>query len=286
MKPAPFGYHEPTTLDAVLELLDALASQEGRVLAGGQSLIPSMAFRLARPAHLIDINRVAGLEQLAVEGDALAIGACVRHAAFHQPVVRGPLGPLLTEVASHIGHYPIRVRGTLCGSLAHADPASEWCLVAATLGATMVAKRAGTVRKILAEDYFKGALATALDARELLAEVRIPMLRHDIQYGFYEFSRRAGDFALAMCLVTYQLADGVIASPRVGLGGVEVHARRIVRAEAALSGRPPVVEVFERAAEEAAAEVDPAEDQHATAAYRRDLARTVVLRALERSLTC
>ena len=133
MKPAPFRYLAAKTVDEAVAMLAQVAPDDGRVLAGGQSLVPTMAFRLARPSHLVDINGVAALDRLAVEGDSLCIGACVRHAAFHTPVVDGPLGRLLSAVVRHIAHYPIRTRGTFCGSVAHADPASEWCLVAATL---------------------------------------------------------------------------------------------------------------------------------------------------------
>ena len=127
MKPAPFRYHAPKTVEEAVATLAEVAGEDGRVLAGGQSLVPIMAFRLARPAHLVDINGIAALARLAVDGDKLSIGACVRHAAFHKPVVDGPLGRLLSAVVRHIAHYPIRTRGTFCGSLAHADPASEWC---------------------------------------------------------------------------------------------------------------------------------------------------------------
>src|SRR6185437_5318901 len=137
MKPAPFVRHVPKTLDEALKILAEFAPQDGRVLAGGQSLVPIMAFRMARPAHLVDINEVAGLDKLKIENGQLAIGARVRHAAFHKSAVDGPLGKLLATVVRHIAHYPIRMRGTFCGSLAHADPASEWCLVAATLDATV-----------------------------------------------------------------------------------------------------------------------------------------------------
>src|SRR6266849_5604010 len=140
MKPAPFRYHAPKTVEEAVATLAEVAGQDGRVLAGGQSLVPIMAFRLAKPAHLVDINEVEGLDRLASDGKVLSIGARVRHAAFHKSVVDNPLAKLLTFVARHIAHYPIRMRGTFCGSLAHADPASEWCLVAATLDATMVAK--------------------------------------------------------------------------------------------------------------------------------------------------
>ena len=140
MKPAAFRYHAPKTIDEAVAMLAEYAPDDGRVLAGGQSLVPTMAFRLARPHHLIDINGIAALDRLAVEDGRLVIGAGVRHQTFRRPVVAGPLGELLSAVMHHIAHYPIRTRGTFCGSVAHADPASEWCLVAATLGAEMVAR--------------------------------------------------------------------------------------------------------------------------------------------------
>ena len=132
MKPAPFSYHAPKTVDEAVAKLAELSAHDGRILAGGQSLVPMMAFRMARPAHLIDINNVAGFDRLVVEGDTLSIAPCVRHAAFHRPAAPGPTGVLLAKVVAHIAHYPIRLRGTFCGSLAHADPASEWCLTAVT----------------------------------------------------------------------------------------------------------------------------------------------------------
>jgi carbon-monoxide dehydrogenase medium subunit len=140
MKPASFRYHAPKTVDAAVALLAELAPEDGRILAGGQSLVPIMNFRLASPAHLIDINGIAELGRIRVEGGALVIPAGVRHAAFEKPVTDGALGALLAEVAQHIAHYPIRRRGTFCGSLAHADPASEWCMTAVTLGATLTAR--------------------------------------------------------------------------------------------------------------------------------------------------
>ena len=283
MKPAPFTYHAPQTLDAALATLADVAPQDGRVLAGGQSLVPTMAFRLARPAHLVDINNVKGLDRLAIEGRELAIGACVRHAAFHRPVIDGPLGRLLTTVVHHIAHYPIRVRGTFCGSLAHADPASEWCLVAATLGATMVAKSTKGTRAIAADAYFEGALMTALKEGELLAETRVPILPSDTRVGFTEFSRRAGDYAIAMALATFRLKDNRVTEARIGVGGAEGRARRLSDAEKALNGRAPDAAAFRAAAEAAAAAIDPMDDAQATAGYRRELVHAVTFRALEQA---
>ncbi len=284
MKPAPFVHHTPRSVEEAVAILAEVASDDGRVLAGGQSLVPTMAFRLAKPAHLVDINAVAGLDRLAVEGDKLAIGACVRHAAFHRPVVAGPLGRLLAFVVRHIAHYPIRVRGTFCGSLAHADPASEWSLVAATLGAELTAVSTRGARAIAAENFFDGIMTTALAEDELLSEARLPLLADDVRFGFYEFSRRAGDYAIAMTLATFRVADGVIIEPRVGIGGVEGTPRRIFEAERALDGRPPDGAAFRAAAEAAADVVDPLEDIQAGAAYRRDLVRAVTRRALERAI--
>ncbi len=284
MKPAPFVYHAPKTVDDAVAKLAEFAPIDGRVLAGGQSLVPMMAFRMARPAHLIDINAVAGLDRLAVEGDTLSIAACVRHAAFHRPAVPGPTGLLLASVVSNIAHYPIRLRGTFCGSLAHADPASEWCLTAVTLGADIVALSSRGCRTIAAADYFEGMMMTALAEDELLLEARVPLLAPSARFGFYEFSRRAGDYAIAMALTTFRLQDGLIVEPRVGVGGAEGRPRRMAAAEAALAGQKPGPETFRAAAEAAASAIDPLEDVHADAEFRLDLVRVVTRRALERAV--
>ena len=283
MKPAPFVRHVPKTLDEALRILAEVAPKDGRVLAGGQSLVPIMAFRLARPAHLVDINEVADLDKITSDGETLSVRACVRHAAFHKSVVENPLGRLLSVVARHVAHFPIRVRGTFCGSLAHADPASEWCLVAATLDATLVARSTRGERLIAARDFFAGIMSTALVEDELLAEARLPLLPNDAKFGFNEFSRRAGDFAMAASLVTYRLQAGKIVDARVGVGGAEPRPRRIAEAEASLDGKVPGDSSFRAAAEAAATAIDPLEDHQTNAEYRRDLVRAVVRRALEQS---
>ncbi|MGC2414958.1 MAG: FAD binding domain-containing protein, partial [Stellaceae bacterium] len=239
MKPALFEYHRPATISDAVHLLGELVPFEGRVLAGGQSLVPIMAFRLARPAHLIDINAVAGLDRLEACDGHLRIGARVRHAAFHRPVVNGPLGALLANVVRHIAHYPIRLRGTFCGSLAHADPAAEWSVVAATLDADLVARSGRGERRMAARDFFQGAMETALLPDELLVEARLPILAADTRFGFAEFSRRPGDYALAMALAVLRVEGDVIAEPRIGLGGAEAKPRRIASAEAVLRGARP-----------------------------------------------
>ncbi len=280
MKPAPFSYHAPKTIEEALALLAKVAPEDGRVLAGGQSLVPTMAFRLARPRHLVDINGVAGLDKLAVEGGRLCIGARVRHAAFETPPEPGALGKLLAKVVQHIAHHPIRTRGTMCGSLAHADPASEWCAVATALDAEMMAKSARGTRTIAAKDYFQGIMTTALAEDELLAEVRLPLLSADTRTGFVEFNRRAGDFAFAMAVVAYRVKDGKIVEPRVAVGGAEASPRRIAAAESAIAGKAPGVDAFTAAGEAAAKAIDPLEDASIPQNYRRDLVRTLVIRAL------
>src|SRR5271170_6472274 len=251
MKPAAFRYHAPRTVDEAVALLAEVAAEDGRVLAGGQSLVPTMAFRLARPGHLVDINGVEALNRLAVADGKLCIGACVRHAAFHRPVCDGPLGKILTDVVRHIAHYPIRNRGTFCGSLAHADPASEWCLVLTALDGELVARSSSGTRTIAARDFFKGIMTTALRDDELLIEARLPLLGAGTRCGFYEFSRRAGDFAMAAAIGTYCLDGGKIIEPRVAVGGVEPNPRRIAQAERALAGAAPGDKAFRAAAEAA-----------------------------------
>src|ERR1700755_2356483 len=187
MKPAPFQYHAPTTIDEAVRTLAEVAGEDGRVLAGGQSLVPIMAFRLARPGHLVDINGVAALQRPSAVGHRAFRAAWVGHAAFHMRGGDGPLGRLLATVVRHIAHYPIRTRGTFCGSIAHADPASEWCAVAAALDADMIARRAGGTRTIPARDFFRGIMTTAPDEDEILVEVRLPILPADTRFGFYEF---------------------------------------------------------------------------------------------------
>ena len=284
MKPAPFHYHAPKSVEEAVALLAELAPEDGRVLAGGQSLVPTMAFRLARPGHLIDINGVAGLDRLEAQEGRLFIGATVRHAAFERPALEGPLGTLLSEVARHVAHPPIRTRGTFCGSIAHADPASEWCAVAACLDAEMMAISERGVRLISASDYFKGVMTTALEDDELLAEVRLPVLKSGVRTGFAEFSRRAGDFAIAMAVVVFrELEDGSIAESRIAIGGAEAAPRRIFEAEYALKGRQPSDDAFTLAAELAAKYVEPLEDETISAGYRRELVRALSRRALEQA---
>ena len=276
MKPAAFEYHAPCTVEEAVMMLAAVAPLDGRVIAGGQTLVPAMAMRLARPAHLVDINGVAGFDRLESTADGLHIAPCVRHAALGPERVPGPLGRLLGLARRHIAHYPIRTRGTFCGSLANADAASEWCMVAVALDATLTARSTRGTRRLVADDFLVGYMTTTLEPDELLVEAFLPMLPPDTKVGFYEFSRRAGDFAEVMALAAYTLSDGLVTEPRIAIGGIESRARRLAGAEAALAGQRPDAAGFRHAAEAAAAEVEPSED----AADARSLVATAVTRAL------
>jgi carbon-monoxide dehydrogenase medium subunit len=285
MKPAPFSYYAPTTVADAVALLSRFASEDGRVIAGGQSLLPMMAFRLARPRHVIDINGIRELGTLAVEGGRLSIGATVRHAAFETPLAAcGPLGRLLAEVARSIAHPPIRSRGTFCGSVANSDPASEWCLVTVGTDAEIRLQSARGTRTVPARGFYSGAMTNALAADELVVSVQIPLLADDTRFGFYEVSRRAGDFAMAAALVTYRVAAGRIVDPKIAIGGVEPFPARVATGEAALTGQVPGGALFRQAAIAGAVSVEPMDDDHMPASYRRELAEAVVERALERSL--
>ena len=271
MKPAPFDYHAPRSAEEALALLARLAPEEGRVLAGGQSLIPAMALRVARPAHLIDIGGVAGFDRLSVEAGWLRVGPCVRHSALGRQAAPGALGALLETLRGHIAHPPIRNRGTACGSLANADPASEWCLLAATLDTRMVLRAAGGGREVAAPDFFQGFMTTALAPEEMLVEWRLPLLSEGTRFGFHEFSRRAGDYAQAAALAVFALEEG-----RLGLGAVEDRPRRLPEAEAMLAGRPPSLALFREAAAAACATLMPLEEDET----RPALAGTLMVRAL------
>jgi len=283
MKPASFHYHLARSLPDALATLAEIAPEDGRILAGGQSLLPAMALRMARPQHLLDINKIPEMDEIIVDGNSLIIKACVRHSAFHTNVTSTPFGKFLTYVASHIAHFPIRTRGTFCGSLAMADPASEWCCLSATLEAEIIAKSLRGTRSIRARDFFEGFMATSLSADELVAEVRLPLLPVDTRYGFVEFSRRPGDYALVMALVSFRILDGQIMEPRVGIGGAEGRPRRIREAEEALLHMPPETRVFKLAADAATDSITPMVDSNIGADFRKDLVRALSFRALRQA---
>lgn len=284
MKPAKFEYRSPRSLDEALSILGE-AGDDGKILAGGQSLVPSMNFRLARPAILIDINRVDGLDYIRPDSGTVNIGTLTRHVRLEAPIVPGPLGTLLADAAAKVGHLPIRVRGTFGGSIAHADPAAEWCMLASLLDAEMIAAGPKSQRTIPAHDFFKTVFTTALEPDELLVEVRLPDLSPTTKVGFIEFSRRAGDFAIVAASVVLHMQDEKIETAHVALGGVGGTPLRSPAAESVLAGNAPSIELFAEAGRAAAAAVEPMGDIHGSGEYRRDLVAVLTRRALERAVS-
>ncbi|MEP4378458.1 MAG: FAD binding domain-containing protein [Alphaproteobacteria bacterium] len=281
MKPASFDYVAAESWDAAAALL-AEYGDDAVILAGGQSLVPVMNFRLAQPAVLVDVNPVPDAAYLRIDADRLRIGALTRHVQFEAPGLDGPLDRLLPRIARHIAHLPIRMRGTFGGSLAHGDPASEWCTLARTLDAVMIARDAGGERRIAAADFFHAALVTDLADGDVLCEIELPALGPDWRCGFAEFSRRAGDFAIVQSVAAIELCDGRIMAARIGVGGATEVPWRCAAAEAVLVGGAPDNAHFAEAATAAADAIeDLLTDRQATADMRRDLVRAMVLRALE-----
>ena len=279
MKPAAFHYERPHDVAEVLDLL-AEHGDEAKILAGGQSLVPMMNFRLARPEVIIDIGVVPGLDHLVTHEEYVAIGTRVRHIELEQPATDGPLGSILAAAARHVGHLPIRLRGTFGGSIAHADPAAEWCLLAQTLNADVVVASTRGERMIAAADLFQSAFVTSIADDELLTQVRLPCLDSDWKTGFSEFSRRAGDFAVVAVASAVRLVDGRIAEARIGAAGVGAIPVRLSQTEMMLVGHPLGPETIDAASEVAGGEVDPRGDIHGSADYRRDLVRALTRRAL------
>jgi len=285
MKAAQFEYHRAMAVAEAVDLLAETAADEGRIIAGGQSLVPMMAFRLARPAHLIDINRIPGLDAVTRRGDMLCIGATVRHAKLEHRRDAGVLDRFLAHVARNIAHPPIRNRGTFCGSVANSDPASEWCLLTVTLDAEIVAVSRRGTRDLAAGFFYSGPMSNALAPDEMIVEVRLPVMPDTARWGFSEVSRVAGGFAMAAAAVTWRVEDGRIAAARVGIGGVEGSPRRCGAAEAELDGRRIGEINVEKVAQAAARDVNPMEDAQYGAEFKRHLARTVTTRAVERALS-
>jgi aerobic carbon-monoxide dehydrogenase medium subunit len=284
VKPSAFEYARPTSLDEALAVL-AVDPDESKVLAGGQSLVPMMNFRLARPERLVDVNRVPGLAGIGREaspaGDRVRIGTLTRHLAVQNTNLPGPLGSLLRRAAAHVGHLPIRTRGTFGGSIAHCDAASEWCLVASLLDAEMTARSAERgERTVAAADFFHAIFTTDLAPDEMLTSVSLPALDDTWRTGIAEFARRAGDFGIVTATAAVRLDGETVVEARVSLGGVAEVPFRSGAAESVLRGERYSSELLRAAAEAAAAEVDPPSDAHGDAAYRRDLVRALLPRAL------
>jgi aerobic carbon-monoxide dehydrogenase medium subunit len=279
MKPAPFEYERPASLDAVLALLASRRGQ-AKIIAGGQSLVPMMNFRVAQPELLVDINRVGGLDYQRVEGNELAIGALSRHATLAASEVVAKACPLMHAAYEWVAHGPVRNRGTLCGNLCHADPASEMPAVVQAVDATLVLRSSSGERKVAAAGFFVGLYETAVRADEMLVEVRIPVAPAGQGWGFHEVSVRKGDFAIVAACATLQIKAGAVSAAAIAVAGCGAHAQRLRGVEQTLVGRKPDATVLSEAAASAAAAVNPGSDMHGNAEYRRDLVRALVARAL------
>jgi aerobic carbon-monoxide dehydrogenase medium subunit len=280
MKLPPFDYACPAT---VAEAVALLASRDGdaKLLAGGQSLVPMLAFRLAQPALLVDLRKLAELRAIKVSSDGVALGAMTRWRDIEDNERLETAHPLLKAAVAHVAHYQIRNRGTVGGSLAHADPAAEMPGIAITCEAEIAVVGSSGARVIAAADFFEGPLMTALAPDEVITEVRLPAWPAGRRWGFQEFARRRGDFAMAAAALFYDPdASGRATNAHVGVIGVADRPLRLTAVEGVLNGRA-IDEIAIAAAETAAAAaVDPPDDIHASAAYRRALVGTMVERAL------
>jgi carbon-monoxide dehydrogenase medium subunit len=284
MKPASFEYFRPRSLDEALALLGEHGGN-AKPLAGGQSLIPAMNFRLATPSVLVDLNELHELNYVTDRGGEVRIGGMTRQRAVERSALVSQRVPLVAETMPHIAHPAIRNRGTIAGSLAHADPAAELPAVMLALKATLVVSSASDTREVAADDFFVGLFSTAVGPGELLTEIRIPPRPPRSGFAFQEISRRRGDFALVGVAAAVQLDDrGRCAQARVAL--LSVGDRPIAADQAAktLAGQTPSAESIRAAADAAAArDIDPPSDIHASARYRRQLASVLTRRVLERA---
>jgi aerobic carbon-monoxide dehydrogenase medium subunit len=277
VKPAPFTYHRTHDVAETVALLAELGD-EAKILAGGQSLVPMMNFRLARPSALIDVTRIPGLDYLRAADDGLHVGALTRHAAVEttrDPAVRAGFA-VLPRSARWIGHYPIRARGTFGGSIAHADPAAEWCLLAVLLGARVVLTGPQGQRTVPAAEFFEGYYTTAAGPDEMITELWFP--EPAPRAVLTEFAQRQGDFAVVAAAVSADIADGVCRGGRVVLGGVGPLPVEVDTG--VMAGQPADPGTWQAMGEHAASQIDPPEDTHGDAGFRRRLTVTLVARAL------
>lgn len=283
MKPAAFSYHRVVTVEHAVHLLDELG-ESARIIAGGQSLVPLMNFRLARPDHLVDITAISDLDYISpIGGAGIEIGGLATHSRLeHHPGFTGGFRAI-PRTARWIGHPAIRNRGTLAGSLAHADPAGEWPTLMTALDASVAVSGPTGSRDVPIGDLIHGSYTTSLGPADMITSVRIPH-RPDTA-GFVEYARRHGDFALAMAAVAFDLTDGTITSPRVAIGGVGGRPTLAPAAAAILDGQVPDPDLFRECADTAASETAVQADAKASADYRTHLVKTLVERACTDAIT-
>jgi carbon-monoxide dehydrogenase medium subunit len=282
MKPAAFDYYAPTTVDDVMTLLKVHGS-DARLLAGGQTLVPMMNFRLAAPEVIIDLNRIPELAFIKVAGRQVHIGAMTRQRALEfSPIIARDL-PLLHEAIKMVGHLPTRSRGTIGGSLANADSAAEIPMILQVLEGEVLVRGPNGERTIPAKELILDAMTTSLAEDEMLAEVRFPVMPHGASFAVKEFSRRHGDFAIAAVATMLVVKDGLCEKARIATAGVSPSSSRLRAAEKVLEGRPFDTDAIERAAEAAAEAVEPVSDRNASEEYRRHLTRVLTSRVLKQA---
>jgi len=283
VKPPPFAYAAPATVDEAVRLLAGNAGAEPRVLAGGQSLIPLMNFRLAKPGYLVDLRNVAGLSGIRRDGDVLVVGAMTRLAELERSPEVAMAAPLVTEAVGYVSHTPVRNVGTVGGSLAHADPAAELPAVALALDAELVATGPAGTRRIPAAEFLQGPYTTALAPDEILTEIRLPAW--DGGHAFTEYARIHANFAIVGAAALVALDGGRIARAALALTGVAPTAIRATAAEQVLTGAAPGDATAAAAADAAVGGLTPAGDLHASPATRLALARAYARRAISLAIS-
>jgi len=279
MKPAQFDYAAPKTIEEAAALL-AASNGDGKIIAGGQSLMPMINFRLVKPAILIDINRIEGLDRIELEGNRVKIGATVRHCrTATDPLISEHL-PVVHEAMHHVAHMTVRNRGTFCGSVAHADPAAEMPMMTRFLDGTIVAFSVRGERRIRAAEFFVGSLVNSLEPDELVTAVEIDAIPPDAGWGFEEFAKRHGDFALACFATTLRAVGGRAKDVRVGMMGVGETPMRLREIEDIVDGTDISDMVLDEVARRLTDILTPNTDIHASADYRRHLSGVLAKRAL------
>lgn len=281
MKMSPFDYHRPDTVDEAVALLEMYGG-DGKVLAGGQSLLPVLALRLTSLGHLIDIGHVQGLDSIGVADDGtVSVGATVTHARVERSDVMAAAAPAVAGAMPYVGHRAIRSRGTVCGSLAHADPAAELPAVALAVGAEMTVQGPAGQRAMAAVDFFEGYLSAALAEDELLVEVRFPAWAPRAGWSVLEVSRRHGDYALVGLVTTLEIDEtGLLRRPALSFFGIAGTPVRVAEAERLLDGNAPDPELFAEAAKIVSGALQPRADDHASSEYRAHVAGVLARRGL------
>ena len=282
MLPAPFEYHAPKTVDEALELLDQLGDA-GKVLAGGQSLIPLLKLRFADPGHLVDINKIKDLDYLEERDGTLRIGPLFRHKSAERSSLLASRYHVMADAAPQIADPIIRNRGTIAGSIAHADPSGDWGAVLLALDADLVLRSNSGSRTVKARDFFNGPFSTALQSNEMLSEIRIPASRSQTGGAYLKLERKVGDFATVAVAVHLRMDDGQVGSAGIGLTAVGPQNIKAERAEAALKGRVLDDAAIKEAAGLAAEAAEPKADHRGSVEYKRNVVRVFTERGLRRA---